>query len=130
MEIGEKMNKTYNVEEIYRIQDKDDLSEDLSLFLINNGDDKMELDNSMQGKFLMDIKDIGMKIVFKECTEQLVYDTFRPYVEYMNNEDAIPYLEQLKQILNNLNTTTPDDILMNLGYFTKKIEYDDEEEEE
>jgi hypothetical protein len=84
---------------------------------------QIQLDNSKQAEYLEDIRDIGMQIVFREITKQEVYDAFKKYVEYLSDDIKIQYLNTLKEIINNLNTQTPDDILFKMGQYTKKIQY-------
>lgn len=85
----------------------------------------MNLENSKQAEFLNDIRDVGMEIVFQECTEERIYQVFRKYSTYMDNDSAIKYLETLKDIIANLDNITPDDLLYQLGKYTKKIDYED-----
>lgn len=87
----------------------------------------MQLDNTKQAEYLNDIRDIGMQIVFREIDKQQVYDAFAKYTRYLNNNDTkIQYLNTLKEIINDLEKQTPDDILFKMGQYTKKIEYEDE----
>lgn len=87
----------------------------------------MQLNNSKQAEYLEDIRDIGMQIVFREISKQQVYDAFAKYTEYFNNDDIkIQYLNTLKEVINELEKQTPDDILFKMGQYTKKIEYEDE----
>lgn len=87
----------------------------------------MELNNTKQAEYLNDIRDVGMQIVFRELTKQQVYDAFAKYTQYLNDNDIkIQYLNTLKEIINNLEKQSPDDILFKMGQYTKKIEYEDE----
>lgn len=87
----------------------------------------MQLDNSKQAEYLDDIRNIGMQIVFREIDKQQVYDAFAKYTEYLKDDDIkIQYLNTLKEIINELEKQSPDDILFKMGQYTKKIEYQDE----
>jgi len=87
----------------------------------------MQLDNSKQAEYLEDIRNIGMQIVFREINKQQVYDAFAKYTEYLKNDDIkIQYLNTLKEIINELEKQSPDDILFKMGQYTKKIEYEED----
>ena len=83
----------------------------------------MELENEKQYEYLNDIKDIGMSIVFGECTGRQIYKTFKPYLHYLDDAIKVEYLQTLWKIIANLSSQTPDDILFKMGKFTKKIKY-------
>lgn len=87
-----------------------------------------QIENSKQGEFLGDIRDLGMGIVFGKTTGEDIERTFVPYAEYIEDEKLVlKYFEAIYRLAHS--TPTPDDLLLGLGRFTLDIVYEEEEEE-
>lgn len=87
------------------------------------------VENTKQGEYLNDIRDVGMNIIYGTVNGEEAYEIFEKYTEYIYNSER--YLNTLASIKNLIDARdcTPDKLLMELGKYTLDIEYDDEEEE-
>ena len=86
-------------------------------------------ENSKQNEFLMDIRKVGMSIVFGECDPDIFSAVFEEYLDYVSKPSE--YLQAIKEIYNKIamGKCTPDDLLLRMGAFTKTIEYEEPEVE-
>lgn len=84
-------------------------------------------ENSKQNEYLMDIRNVGMSIVFGECDADNFSMVFEKYLDYV--EKPSEYLQTIKEVYNMIirNECTPDDLLLKMGQYTKTIEYEEPE---
>lgn len=82
-------------------------------------------ENSKQVEYLNDIRDVGMSIVFGECSADAFSKRFEKYLDYV--EKPSEYLQTIKEVYNMIlaEKCTPDDLLLKMGKHTKTIEYED-----
>lgn len=86
--------------------------------------------NSKQMEFLMRIKDVGMKMIFRKDYSGIVVSSFSEFEQYIT-DDEVRYnfvhsmMKMDEQIKNE--QCTPDDLLMEMGQYTLNIIYEDEE---
>ena len=96
--------------------------------------DKMDLvENSKQFEFLMNIKDAGMKIVFRKANADMIVEQFAEFCDFFeDNSTKNAYINSLQKIHVEVDkgVCSPDDLLMELGQYTPLIIFDDEEDEE
>lgn len=96
--------------------------------------DKMDLvENSKQFEFLMNIKDVGMQIIFRKANPDMILEKFAEFNEFFeDNSTKTAYINSLQKIYQGIDkgTCSPDDLLMELGQYTPLIIFDDEEDEE
>lgn len=84
-------------------------------------------ENSKQVEYLMDIRNVGMSIVFGECDADAFSMTFEKYLDYVSKPTE--YLATIKEVYNMIirEECSPDDLLLKMGKHTKKIEYEEPE---
>lgn len=90
------------------------------------------VENSKQYEYLMNIRDIGMAIVFRKADSSMVFEKFACFVDYFEDEQkSYEYIDSLQLIVTKIqeNSCTPDDLLFELGQYTPYIIYDDDEED-
>ena len=82
-------------------------------------------ENSKQVEYLNDIRDVGMSIVFGECSADAFSERFEKYLDYV--EKPSEYLKTIKAVYNMIfkEECTPDDLLLKMGKYTKTIEYEE-----
>jgi len=82
-------------------------------------------ENSKQVEYLNDIRDVGMSIVFGECSADAFSVRFEKYLDYV--EKPSEYLQTIKEVYNMIfkGECTPDDLLLKMGRYTKTIEYEE-----
>lgn len=84
--------------------------------------------NSKQMEFLMRIKDVGMKMIFRKVYSGIVVSSFSEFEQYIT-DDKVRYnfvhsmMKMDEQIKNE--QCTPDDLLMEMGQYTLNIIYED-----
>ena len=91
------------------------------------------VENSKQFEFLMNIKDVGMQIIFRKADGKMLLEKFAEFYDFFeDNSTKNAYINSLQKIHQGIDkgTCSPDDLLMELGQYTPLIIYDDEEDEE
>lgn len=84
-------------------------------------------ENSKQVEYLMDIRNVGMSIVFGECDADAFSMTFEKYLDYVSKPTE--YLATIKEVYNMIirEECSPDNLLLKMGKHTKEIEYEEPE---
>lgn len=92
------------------------------------------IENSKQLEYLMKIRDVGLRIVFKkDISVMFILETFEEYAAYFDSEDTVlQYFNSLQEITKKIlyKDCSPDDLLLELGQYTPLIVYDDEDKDE
>lgn len=90
------------------------------------------VNNSKQLEFLMKIRDLGLRIVFRQNIPTMhVLEIFEEYASYFESEDTVlKYFDSLQKITKEIlyHNCSPDDLLLELGQYTPLIIYDDTDE--
>lgn len=91
------------------------------------------VENEKQQEYLVDIRNVGLKIVMRECEKNEIKNTFFKYGGYMEDGDLEEYIKEVLK-LNSKNNQgiliNPDDLLLNLLRFIRNIQYEDYDEED
>lgn len=88
-----------------------------------------QIQNGRQAKYMNDIKNIGMGILFGQVDASVYSKTFEKYIDYIDQPSQ--YLETLKKVSQKIenNECTPDDLLIEMCKHTLQIQYNDDEYE-
>lgn len=89
-----------------------------------------DIENSKQIEFLMAIRDVGMKIIFKRAKKDIVMDTFARFEQYIQDRDILyKFVQSIAKLDEQIDkqTCTPDNLLIELGQYTPYIVYEDDE---
>lgn len=88
--------------------------------------------NEKQEEYLIDIRNVGLKIVMRECEKNEIKNTFFKYEGYMEDSDLEEYIKEVLK-LNEKNNQgiliDPDTLLLGLLRFIRNIEYEEEDDE-
>lgn len=88
--------------------------------------------NEKQEEYLIDIRNVGLKIVMRECEKNEIKNTFFKYGGYMEDSDLEEYIKEVLK-LNEKNNQgiliDPDTLLLGLLRFIRNIEYEEEDDE-
>lgn len=84
-------------------------------------------ENKKQNEYLIDIRDVGMSIVFGEADADAFSLRFEKYLDYV--EKPSEYLKTIKEVYNMIHQgeCSPDDLLLKMGKHTKEIKYEEPE---
>lgn len=91
------------------------------------------VENSKQFEFLMNIKDVGMQIIFRKADGKMLLEKFAEFYDFFEEDSTKnKYIVSLQKIYTQINKglCSPDDLLMELGQYTPLIVFDDEAEDE
>ena len=91
------------------------------------------VENSKQFEFLMAIRDVGMKIVFRRAKKDIVMDTFVQFEQYIHDRDILyKYVQSIAKLDDQIGkqVCSPDDLLIELGQYTPYIIYEDDDRAE
>lgn len=85
-----------------------------------------QVQNSKQMSYMMDIKNVGMGILFSQTTAEVYTETFEKYIDYI--EQPSQYLKTLKTVAQKIDegSCTPDDLLIAMAKHALQIQYEDE----
>lgn len=81
-------------------------------------------ENRKQNEYLMNIRDVGMGIIYGQTTPEVFIDTFERYIDYIDVPSR--YLQTLKEVSSLINDgrCSPDELLLKMGRHCPEIRFD------